>query len=145
MIASGQNNPGNDLEKACAWYCFGKLIQCELDELKEAWNSHYIRRSQHSEAHGRPDMLFFCPPTGFIDNAFSIASSDFDVLKSHLDDDWPVESDHEEVLREYFEYLSEHLQLSTSISFEHGRSNYLYLMSLARFVENYESKIFVYY
>ena len=91
-------------------------------------------------------MLFFCPPTGFIDNAFSIASSDFDVIKSHLDDDWPVESDHEEVLREYFEYLSEHLQLSTSVSFEHGRSNYLYSMSLERqFVENYESKIFVYY
>ena len=34
--------PGNDLEMECLWFCFSKLIQQELDHVKDNWNTHYI-------------------------------------------------------------------------------------------------------
>ena len=43
-------------------FCFVTLLQVELDETKNLWNSHYIRKSRNAEAPpGRPNVLYFTP------------------------------------------------------------------------------------
>ena len=43
-------------------YCFGKIIQRELDDFVTEWNSHRIRLSKMVEApSGVPNVLFSYP------------------------------------------------------------------------------------
>ena len=45
----------------CLWFSFSQLLQKELDEFRENWNTHYIRRSRHDTVPGRPDEHFYLP------------------------------------------------------------------------------------
>ena len=53
------------MENECLLYCFGELIQKDLDRFKNFWNSHRIRRQMNSNSlsrtSGRPDILYFTP------------------------------------------------------------------------------------
>ena len=40
---------------------FSKLIQNELDQVREHWNSHYIRVSRYHTPSGIHDQLYFLP------------------------------------------------------------------------------------
>ena len=41
-------------------YCFGPIIEKELDVLVNEWNHHYIRKSKYCETIGRiPEILYF--------------------------------------------------------------------------------------
>jgi hypothetical protein len=51
----------NDLEMECIWFCFSHLIQKDLDEVKDSWNTHYIRRFRHETIPERPDELYHLP------------------------------------------------------------------------------------
>ena len=53
--------PGNDLQMECLWFCFSSLIQCDLNSVKDHWNTHLIRKSRHETVSGRPDELFHLP------------------------------------------------------------------------------------
>ena len=43
---------GNVFHMECLWFCFSKVIQNELDKVRDHWNSHYIRRSRHNTVAG---------------------------------------------------------------------------------------------
>lgn len=43
------------------WFSFSGLIQKELNEVCQHWNSHYIRKSRHNTVAGRPDELYYLP------------------------------------------------------------------------------------
>ena len=45
----------------CLWFCFSKVIQNELDKVRDHWNSHYIRRSRHNTVAGVPDIFYYLP------------------------------------------------------------------------------------
>ena len=47
--------------KECLWFSFSSLLQRDLDNVKEHWNTHFIRRSRHDTVHGRPNSLYFLP------------------------------------------------------------------------------------
>lgn len=51
------------MKMECLWFSFNKIIQIELDQMKDAWNSHYIRKSRHHTASGIPNTLYFLPET----------------------------------------------------------------------------------
>ena len=86
MVDLGQYNADNMVEKACAQYCFGDLIQAELNQCRNQWNSHYIRKSSVTQCHGRPDYLYYFPKDNFEDQSFSYDQHDFDTLKQYVDD-----------------------------------------------------------
>ena len=58
------NNTSNT-ESECQLYCFGELIQRDLDCFKTFWNSHRIRQQMNSNSlsrlAGQPDILYFTP------------------------------------------------------------------------------------
>ena len=61
LIDQGHLNTGNILESECLWFSFSNLLQKELDEFRDHWNTHYIRRSRHDTIPGRPDELYYLP------------------------------------------------------------------------------------
>ena len=34
----------SEISLECLWYCFTKVLQKELDSVKERWNTHRIRK-----------------------------------------------------------------------------------------------------
>lgn len=59
LIEQDSFSPGNELQQERIWFCFNKLVQDDLDAVKDHWNSHRIRHSRHDTVSGRPDELFF--------------------------------------------------------------------------------------
>lgn len=52
-------SPGNELQQERIRLCFNKLLQDDLDAVKDYWTTHRIRHSRHDSVSGRPDELFF--------------------------------------------------------------------------------------
>ena len=59
LAQSGYYNCDDKPQRSMAHYCFGPLIQSELECCKEQWNSYYIRKLVSNEVFGRPDYLYF--------------------------------------------------------------------------------------
>ena len=84
LIQETEYNSEDRLNKSSAWYCFGDLIQSELDNFQEQWNSHYIRRSRDIEVYGQPDSIYHFPKNGFSDQSLGVAPADVGTMKSYL-------------------------------------------------------------
>ena len=52
---------GNDLQVECLLGCFSSLIQCDLNMVKDHWNTHLICKSQYKTVSGGLDELFHEP------------------------------------------------------------------------------------
>ena len=103
MCDSGVLALGNDFHMQCLWFCFSRLIQKELDNVKDQWNSHYIRRSRHDTIPGVPDFLYYLPENnGAIDCLVPVSQAKIYEVEAqcHMD----VEED---FFKEYFEYIME--------------------------------------
>lgn len=61
LVDHGRLNTSDDFEKNCLWFCFAHLIQADLTQTCEHWNTHKIRKSRHYTIDGRPDVLYFLP------------------------------------------------------------------------------------
>ena len=59
--ARGVINLASELNRECLWYTFSPLLQKELDEIVEHWNTHYIRKSRANAVAGRPHSLYYLP------------------------------------------------------------------------------------
>ena len=68
LIDAGNLHTSNKMHMECIWFCFNKIKQKELDEVREEWNNHYIRKSRHHIASGIPNTLYYLPDSvGTID------------------------------------------------------------------------------
>ena len=76
----------SELEMECLWFCFSRLLQKMLDEVKEHWNTHRIRRSRHDTVSGRPDSLFYLPELHGISEQFllSISEAEMNYARLHV-------------------------------------------------------------
>lgn len=101
MVQSGELELGNIFQMKCLWFCFSKLIQEELDKVRDHWNSHYIRRSRHDTVPGVPDILFYLPEhSGAVDCIVPISQGKINEMEQHCELDIG-----EDIYHEYFEYI----------------------------------------
>ena len=85
------------------WYCFNQLLQEDLTMVKEHWNSHYIRKSQHETVSGIPDILYFLPEYYGGENCLmDISAAKFNELEESLN-----QSINDDIYKEYFDYVLE--------------------------------------
>ena len=100
LIEDGEFDTSDELQKQCLHFSFVKVIQNELDDVRERWNTHYIRRSRHNTQAGIPDEMFFLP------ESFNTADYKEDVTDEDL-----FQMKQQIVLNGnanmYFEYFSE--------------------------------------
>ena len=85
------------------WYCFNKLLQEDLTKVKEHWNSHYIRKSQHETVSGIPDILYFLPEYYGGENCLMEISA----IKLSEMEERTNQSIGEDIYKEYFDYVLE--------------------------------------
>lgn len=92
----------SELEMECLWFCFSRLLQKILDEVKEHWNTHQIRRSRHDTVSGRPDSLCYLPELHGASDQFllPITEAEMSYARSHV-----IESGSDNEYQEYFEYV----------------------------------------
>ena len=125
-------NPGNVLQTACLWFCFAQLLQDDLDNVKEHWNTHLIRASRHDTISGRPDELFFLPELhGGEDGLLHpILDDEIKSIRENLTYD-----EEKSIYQEYFEYVLDNTEFRLPNSFEEGLSLYKQLLEIANIDE----------
>ena len=125
LFNSGIYNCDKELQKAIARYCFGSLIQSELDICREQWNSHYIRKSESSKVHGRPDHLYLFPTGNFTDNGFKNVQEDVTVISDYIDE-YNFDSDEDDsIFIDYCDYVFDKLNLPECTDFSIATTNFL--------------------
>lgn len=103
MSESGVLNLGDTFHMECLWFCFKKVIQADLDKVKDHWNSHYIRKSRHDTVPGVPDILFYLPEYSGSRNCLQhVTQAQIDELEEQCH--CPDEVD---IYTEYFETVFE--------------------------------------
>ena len=72
----------------CLRFCFLGLIQSELDETRDLWNNHRIRKTSNSECPaGRPNILYFTPQISFgINYKLPLADQDYQIAKEFVEE-----------------------------------------------------------
>ena len=94
----GTLNTSNCLHE-CLWFCFSRLLQKELDNVKKHWNSHYIRRST-----GKPEVLCYRPESvGAEDFLQPVTSMQVEDMSQHCQDTNDGQED--DSYQEYFKRL----------------------------------------
>lgn len=92
---------GNVFHMEFLWFCFSKVIQNELDKVRDHWNSHYIRRSRHNTVAGVPDILYYLPEnSGAVDCLVPVSQAQIREVEPQCD--MEVDEDH---YKEYFEHI----------------------------------------
>jgi hypothetical protein len=130
LVDTGILDTSNRLHTECLWFCFCDILQRELDDMKESWNSHYVRASRHHTRHGIPNKLYFTPESVGVDDHKQLClSSDITAVETEV----PVAvtnglSAH---YQEYFTYASNELALGNPQNWRTAQANYENLVGVA--------------
>ena len=105
-------NLTNDIHVEALWFCFADLLQKHLDDVKEFWNTHRIRKSKYSVAHGTPDVMFFLPEEfGRVNCLHPISPDKLREMRTELDQmtdgDVNGEGSVDPIWEDYFQYVME--------------------------------------
>ena len=103
LIQFGAYDPNVPRKMDCLRFCFLKLVQNDLDEVRRDWNTHRIRpsRDAHCPA-GVPDELFYLPPPPAEDCMICSAAPLPAEVVDHLEEPRICDDDS---LYDYFMYL----------------------------------------
>lgn len=108
LIDQNVFDPSIDYHVNLARLCFMKVLQNELDETSQMWNSHTIRVVRNSECPGgRPDVLYSC---GEIECGFEVTDIDLIAAKEQVDDATFIP---DENLKEFMTIIANENNLST--------------------------------
>jgi hypothetical protein len=134
MVDKGELDTSNPLQMECLWFCFNKVIQNELNQVKENWNSHYIRESRHQTAAGIPDKLYFLPETvGAVDHKHRFNISDLQEAGNEIsscDVDPDITNESSDYCC-YFEYTLDNLGINEPNNWRECLTTYLRLVTVA--------------
>ena len=119
----------NELEKECLWYCFASTIQASLNQVKEHWNTHYVRKSRFDTAKGRPDSLYYLPELNGGQNnlLIRVPGEDRCYAKNHL-----IENDEPNNYHQYFSYVMRVEEISRPKNWRESLTLYHRLIDYSR-------------
>ena len=91
-----------ELHSECLWFCYAPLLQRCLNQVKEHWNTHYIRKSRHDSVKGRPDSLYYLPDMhgGRENLILPVPEEEYLYAKNHV-----ISPDENNEYQQYFEYV----------------------------------------
>lgn len=107
----------SELDMSCLWYCFSKVIQNDLDELKKHWNTHRIRKSRFDTIPGRPDVLYFLPERSDGQKDLKLFVP-VEVIERVSGQTVTEEDDDYKLHREYFDNVKEEIEFADPQSWE---------------------------
>lgn len=107
LVDDGTLLLGDRLHMECLWFCFARILQNDLNKVKDHWNSHRISKSGYGNAHGVPDIMYYLPE--YYTSHDCVIEVEEDEL--HQFEEYTGEEDDENTYTEYFEYLIDQLHL----------------------------------
>ncbi|RXN14686.1 hypothetical protein ROHU_008959 [Labeo rohita] len=112
-------------------YCFGDVIQKDLDECVRLWNSHRIRHSRTAACPGGvPNELYYLPHRfGSRDCGFQIEQAELDAL---LEASLSMTPCGDPNMQEYLDFAMEHNQLQMPENWESASELYMKLKEMAQ-------------
>ena len=79
-----------------------KVMKQALCEIKNSWNSHYVRKSRHHTPSGIPDQLFFLPESVHAENHGKLyQQADIAEIERHIT---TSEDETHQLYQDYFQY-----------------------------------------
>lgn len=110
IVAEGKFDPSLNYHIQFARLCFMKILQNELDETRNLWNSHRIRNDRNSECPGgRPDYLYYL---GGIESGYEVDQLDLQSAEEQCNTDLPNFGCSQELI-EFARIVAEENNLST--------------------------------
>ena len=86
MVDEGLLDLGNHFHMQCIWFSFSDLLQFELNNFAERWNTHHIQSSKPNCIAGVPDQLFTSPEEcGYINCRTRLSLAKLGHLKQQID------------------------------------------------------------
>ncbi|XP_055051829.2 uncharacterized protein [Misgurnus anguillicaudatus] len=112
-------------------YCFGDVIQKDLDECVRLWNSHRIRPSRTAACPGgMPNELYYLPHRfGSRDCGFQIEQTELDAFPEAS---LSITSCGDPNMQEYLDFAIEHSQLQKPENWESASELYMKLKEMAQ-------------
>ena len=126
MSQQGLLEIGNAYHMEALWYCISKLLQEDLTQVKDHWNSHYIRKSHHETVSGIPDILYFLPEYYGGENCLMDISA---VKLSEMEERTNSNTD-EDNYKEYFDYVLESKGWLYPEDIQEGFQMFLHLVNI---------------
>jgi len=121
-------NPANELHIASARFCFGELIQKDLDSVVECWNSHVIRPSSTETVSGIPDELYYFPEHTDAENRKLNANGrDLQEVRDYVESGTVINND--EICFEYCIYSSAALNISGPLNWDKAIEMFLHILT----------------
>ncbi len=93
MIENDIIDLGNEFHVERLWFCFSRVLQNDLDKVKEHCNSHKVSKSPYSGVHGVPYIMYFLP----------VSQEQVDEMEEHC----KIQELEDNIYREYFLYVLE--------------------------------------
>lgn len=115
----------DELNKECLWYSFCGIIQQELDDVKEHWNTHYIRKSRFDCV---SDWIFYIPGS-YGGTEMKLEVEENKILNAMEETN---DSEDENEFTEYFDYVTAELKIDASKTWDDALSVYHTLLKIAR-------------
>lgn len=112
------------------WFCFSDLLQKDLDNFKNEWNTHYIRRSRHDTVPGRPDSLYFLPERAQHQSQLKNVEEEHVMAMDEFVRDYE-ETDDMIIYQEYFNYLVANTDLQPPNNWQEALFNYYKILEMA--------------
>ncbi len=127
MIENDIIDLGNEFHVECLWFCFSRVLQNDLDKVKEHWNSHKVSKSPYSGVHGVPDIMYFLPEHhGHDECLVDVSQEQVDEMEEHCE----IQELEDNIYREYFLYVLETEGLAYPSDEEQAFTLYQRLMEL---------------
>ena len=129
MCDRGTLNMADPLQRECLWFCFARVLQTGLDEVRDSWNTHYIRKSHYETVAGRPDSLYTIPEFhgGIGGLIVPVQNTALDYAHTHLVDHTYQQTEYEE----YFQYVMNEMRLETPKVWREAHSLYMEITHVA--------------
>ena len=128
LVDHGLLDTSSVLHLQCLWFCFYPLMKKALNEIRESWNCHYVRKSRHHTVPGIPNQLFFLPESvGAVDYQKIYDERDLQEAEHSV----TVVEDNNRVYQEYFSYSANLLELETPQNWRDALVMYERLLAFA--------------
>ena len=99
-------NPADPLHLQAARFCFGALLQKDLDSVAECWNTHRIRPPGRDTISGIQDELYFFPKKTGGQNMLQIVNQDdIEEMEEFLQDGINNDMTDPDCFTDYCEYV----------------------------------------
>ena len=94
------------MHKEAIWFCFADLLENDLGNVREYWNSQWMRKSKHATVYGVPNMMYFQPEDfGHSDCSFPVSPHKMIEMENRFEEFDGEDDDTNPVFCKYFQYV----------------------------------------